>query len=72
MKAKEIVHWSLLIMIILYFVTGLGITEYNTVEFLTLGLLSKNISFTIHDMLLVPFVILLFLHIFITIKWKKN
>ena len=72
MKVKRIVHWSLLVAIILYLVTGLGITEYNTVELLTFGLLNKNISFTIHDALLVPFVILLALHVTITIRWKKN
>ena len=72
MKVKRIVHWSLLVAIILYLVTGLGITEYNTVELLTFGLLNKNISFTIHDALLVPFVILLVLHVAITVGWKKN
>lgn len=72
MKVKRIVHWSLLVAIILYLVTGLGITEYNTVELLTFGLLNKNVSFTIHDALLVPFVILLALHVTITIRWKKN
>jgi thiosulfate reductase cytochrome b subunit len=72
MKVKRIVHWSLLAAIILYLVTGLGITEYNMVELLTFGLLNKNISFTIHDALLVPFVILLVLHVAITVGWKKN
>jgi thiosulfate reductase cytochrome b subunit len=72
MKIKKIIHWSLLVAIILYLVTGLGITEYNTVEFLTLGLLSKNISFAIHDLLLLPFVVLLVIHLALTIKWKKN
>ena len=72
MKVKRIVHWSLLVAIILYLVTGLGITEYNTVELLTFGLLNKNVSFTIHDALLVPFVILLVLHVAITVGWKKN
>jgi thiosulfate reductase cytochrome b subunit len=72
MKIRKLVHWSLLVAIILYLVTGLGITEYSTVEFLTFGLLSKNISFTIHDVLLLPFIVLLVLHIAFTIKLGKK
>ena len=68
MKVKRLVHWSLLVAIILYLLTGLGITEYNTVELLTFGLLSKNVSFTIHDYLLWPFIILLAAHLFLTLK----
>jgi cytochrome b subunit of formate dehydrogenase len=49
MKLEKIVHWSLLIVIILYVVTGLGITQFRTVEALTFGLLGKNLSFVIHE-----------------------
>jgi thiosulfate reductase cytochrome b subunit len=72
MKVKKIIHWSLLIVIILYVVTGLGITQFRIVEGLTFGLLGKNLSFAIHDALLLPFVILLVLHVIFVVKWKKN
>lgn len=62
--AKAIVHWSLLALVVLYFVTGFGITEYRTVEALTLGLLTKAISFKVHNSLWIPFLVLLVLHIY--------
>jgi hypothetical protein len=61
--AKAIVRWSLLALVMLYFVTGLGITEYRTVEALTFGLLTKTLSFKAHNILWIPFVILLILHV---------
>jgi cytochrome b subunit of formate dehydrogenase len=66
MKLEKIVHWSLLIVIILYVVTGLGITQFRTVEALTFGLLGKNLSFVIHEYLLWPFIVLLVLHLLLT------
>ena len=48
---------------IIYIITGLGITEFRIIEPATFGLLSKNLSFAIHDNLLIPFIILLVLHI---------
>jgi cytochrome b subunit of formate dehydrogenase len=67
-KIKNIIHWSLLAFIAAYLITGLGITEYRTVEALTFGMLTKNISFQIHDFLLIPFVMFLALHIYLTVK----
>jgi len=71
MKTKKIVHWSLLAVIILYVVTGLGITQFRIVEGLTFGLLSKNLSFAVHEYLLWPLIVLLFLHVAITFRKLK-
>jgi len=62
--AKQIVHWSLLAVLVLYVLTGFGITEYRAVEFLTFGLLGKALAFKIHDDLIIPFVVLIGLHIY--------
>ncbi|MBM4446053.1 MAG: hypothetical protein FJ023_01710 [Chloroflexi bacterium] len=62
--AKRVVHWLLLVVIMLYIITGLGITEYRVVEFLTFGLLAKPLAFKIHDSLIIPFIVLLGLHIY--------
>lgn len=53
---------SLLVITLIYVITGLGITEYRIIELLTGGLLSKNLSFTIHLYLLIPFLVLLIIH----------
>jgi thiosulfate reductase cytochrome b subunit len=62
--AKQVVHWLLLAVIVLYILTGFGITSYRAVEFLTFGLLTKPLAFKIHDDLIIPFVILIGLHIY--------
>ncbi|MDY6912780.1 MAG: hypothetical protein SVM79_10540 [Chloroflexota bacterium] len=63
---KRIIRWLLLIGIIVYVFTGFGITEYRTVESLTFGLLTKNLSHRIHTAIEIPFLILLLLHIFLS------
>lgn len=50
-------------MTFLYVITGFGITEYQTVESLTFGLLNKASSFEIHTSLEIPFLMLLALHV---------
>ncbi|VVB67104.1 Uncharacterised protein [Candidatus Norongarragalina meridionalis] len=72
MNWKKIVHWTLLAVIIVYIVTGLGITEYRTVEPLTFGMLTKPLAFQIHYDLIIPFVLLLALHVALTLKDRKK
>jgi len=60
---KKIIDWSLYALTIVYLLTGLGITQYRAIERLTLGLLSKSLSFRIHEYMLIPFLILLTAHI---------
>lgn len=62
--ARQIVHWLLLAVLALYLITGFGITEYRVVEQVTFGLLTKPLAFKIHDNLLIPFIILMILHIY--------
>ena len=62
--SKQIIIWLLFTVIVLYFVTGLGITQFRIVESVTFGLLSKPLSFQIHNYLWVPFVVFLGLHIY--------
>jgi len=69
---RMIVHWSLTLATIVYLITGLGITEYGVVEFVTFGLLTRNLAFIIHDSLLVPVVLLLVAHIALSILAKKR
>ena len=60
---EKAVRWLLLLLIVMYVVTGYGITEFRIVENLTFGLLTKPWAFKIHDALLIPLVTLLVLHI---------
>ena len=41
---KRIIHWILVVLVVFYLVTGFGITEFRTIETLTLGLLTKNLD----------------------------
>jgi len=65
------VHYIFALATVVYIISGLGITEYQTVEPLTGGVLTKVLSFTIHQALLIPFVVLLALHIYLTLTAKK-
>jgi thiosulfate reductase cytochrome b subunit len=69
---KRFVHWLLLVLTVLYLLTGLGITQYQTVEPATFGLLSKNLSFKIHDILLLPFVVVLILHVIVSLVDERE
>jgi cytochrome b subunit of formate dehydrogenase len=62
--ARQVVHWLLLAALVLYLLTGFGITQFRVVEQATFGLLSKNLAFYIHNGLLIPFIVLLILHIY--------
>ena len=72
---KTLTHVLLTIVIMLFIATGFGITNYQIVESLTLGGLSKPLSFQIHTNLTIPLILLLIAHIGFTIEkkfWKKN
>jgi cytochrome b561 len=56
-------HWLLTVLVIVYLITGFGITEYRIVETLTFGLLTKSLAQRIHINIEIPFIILLVLHI---------
>jgi len=60
---KRTILWLLLAAILLYAVSGFGITEFRTVENLTHGWLTKNLAFKIHDYLSIPFLVLLISHV---------
>jgi len=71
---KKTIIWLLAIVIVLYGVSGFGITEFRTIETLTFGLLTKNLAFKIHNSLELPFAVLLVLHLSLPFifKWKKR
>jgi len=60
---KAAIHFLLLALTVIYFISGLGITQYQIFELLTLGLLTRNLAFRIHDFLLTPFLALLLVHV---------
>ncbi|MFA5411812.1 MAG: cytochrome b/b6 domain-containing protein [Candidatus Micrarchaeia archaeon] len=62
--AQKAVHILITLCILLYLLTGFGITNYQIVQPLTLGLLPKALSQQIHMSLALPFIILLILHIY--------
>jgi len=65
------VHYLLLIVIVLYFVTGFGITEFRVVEVATFGLLTKSVAFKIHLNLWIPLIVFLILHIYLSLTKSR-
>jgi thiosulfate reductase cytochrome b subunit len=68
---KKVIPWLLLAVLALYIITGFGITEFRTIEAITFGLLTKNLSFKIHNALTIPFVVLLVVHIALPYVLRK-
>ena len=71
---KRILHWLLAAEAVVLLISGLGITEYGIVETISFGLLTKSLAHKIHtaDGLWISFLVLLALHIFLSIRRKKN
>ena len=71
-KGRRIVAWLLATFSILLVLTGLGITRYEVITPLTLGLLDKALSYKIHVLLWGPFLILIVLHMYLNTSPKKR
>jgi len=66
--ASRVVHWALLVFALLTVVSGLGITEYQTVTELTFGLLNKATANRLHLWTWIPFLALLVAHVLLTAR----
>jgi len=71
-KARRAVHYLFTVVTLVFFVSGLGITEFRIIEPLSGGLLTKSLSFQIHNMLTWPFIVLLGLHICLVMAIRKG
>lgn len=60
---RMMVRWLLFATVLLYVLSGYGISEPRAVESLTFGLITKSVAFSIHNNLIIPFALLMFLHI---------
>lgn len=70
-RRKKQVAYGLLTVVMLYIISGFGITSWQIVEPLTLGLLTKSLAFKIHNWLLFPFIILIIAHVFLAVKARR-
>ncbi|MBR9675403.1 hypothetical protein GOV05_00150 [Candidatus Woesearchaeota archaeon] len=71
-KTRKVLSWTMLGIVILYILTGYGITKYRIVEAMTFGLLTKARSFIIHEKLIIPLALLLVAHLYLTTFHKKK
>ena len=69
---KKAVHIILMILIVVVIVSGLGITYYRSIEDITGGLLDKTLSFQLHTLLFLPFLLVLLVHLFFSWLWPKK
>lgn len=69
---QKITQAVLLLVIVIYIITGFGITQFRIVEYLTLGLLTKSLAFKIHSSLIIPLIVFLVLHVYFGIRQRKN
>jgi cytochrome b subunit of formate dehydrogenase len=66
-RVRDWVHVLLSFSVFLFLVSGIGIVEHRLVTSLSFGLLTKDRSYVLHTVLVYPFVILLFLHVYVTL-----
>jgi len=69
---ERLAHWLLLAVTVLFLISGFGISDYRIVESLTLGLLTKSLSFRIHSNLWILLVALLGLHIYLVYSRRRG
>jgi hypothetical protein len=62
-KVRAWIAWLLLAVTVVYLVSGFGITNQDIVGPLTAGFLGKALAFRLHDVLWLPFIALLVLHV---------
>lgn len=62
-QLKRPAGWLLLLLSVLLVITGLGITGFRIVEAASFGLLGKALSFQLHSLLWIPFIIVLAAHL---------
>jgi len=69
---RRVVGWLLLAFSLLLVITGLGITEFRTMEAVTFGLLPKALSFQLHSLLWIPFLVILAGHLLLSCRAGKR
>jgi Ni,Fe-hydrogenase I cytochrome b subunit len=69
---RRTVHWLLAASLLVYVITGYGITEFRTVTPLTFGIANKVISMKLHEVLGLPFLALLLVHIYLSFMKKRE
>jgi hypothetical protein len=62
-QVRAWIAWLLLAVTVVYLVSGFGITNQEIVGPLTAGFLGKALAFRLHDVLWLPFIALLVLHV---------
>jgi cytochrome b subunit of formate dehydrogenase len=76
MKKRSIIRrtvaWSLAITTLVFLISGFGITEFRVVEAATLGLFTKPLAFKLHEVIWIPFLVLIITHIYLGITRKKQ
>jgi cytochrome b subunit of formate dehydrogenase len=69
---RRVVGWLLLAFALLLVITGLGITEWRSTEAVTFGLLPKALSFQLHSLLWIPFLVILAGHVLLSCRAGKR
>ena len=71
-RIRSGIAWLLLAVTAVYMLTGFGITDQDIVGPLTAGVLGKALAFRLHDVLWVPFVALLALHVVLNVGHRAG
>jgi thiosulfate reductase cytochrome b subunit len=71
-RVSKIIRWALLAVAALIMISGLGISYFRVIETVTFGLLTKPLAFKLHDILWIPFAILLVFHVILSVARRRS
>jgi hypothetical protein len=72
LNLRRAIGWLLLAFSLVLVITGLGITEWRTVEAVTLGAFTKPLAFQLHTLLWIPFLAVLAAHLLLSCRLGRR
>ena len=69
-RVKGLIAWLLLAASLFFLLTGFGISDWKDVGALTFGLLGRAESSRLHEIMWIPFVALLALHVALNVVFR--
>ncbi len=60
---RQLIAWALLVITVIYLITGFAVTQFRIFTPISGGYLGKAVTQQLHEILWLPFIILLVLHV---------
>ncbi|MDH4330250.1 MAG: hypothetical protein OEV93_01740 [Candidatus Moranbacteria bacterium] len=68
---RKIINISLLAVIVLFVLSGYAVTNAKFLDFIGFGIIRRGSFFSIHSGLIIPLIVLVFLHVYPYLRVRK-